>query len=187
MARVQLWSGKIIDDRGERFAPRVTAEDRVSLRLLTRAEIQQRRRADPARHAAITRLAVLRARASRCEKLIVLLVCAVVITVFGVLAMRNGASNPFAVPIVVVVAYAMLVVAWWTDTRTFRRMTAECATLPPSCVCCAYDLAGVPVAQDGCTVCPECGAAWDFDAFDSDENQGVVEDKGSECGEETLD
>lgn len=180
MARVLSWSGKVLDDRGKRFAPRVAAEDRVSLRLLSRAEIQQRRRADPARHAALTRLTVLRSRASQREKSIVLLVCAVAITVFGVLAMRHGASNPYAVPIVVVGAYALLVVAWWTDTRTFRKMTAECAALPPSCVCCAYDLAGVPTAQDGCTVCPECGAAWDFDAFCSNENQGMVKDTSSE-------
>ncbi len=28
------------------------------------------------------------------------------------------------------------------------------------CLCCGYGLAGVPPQQDGCTVCPECGAAW---------------------------
>ena len=25
---------------------------------------------------------------------------------------------------------------------------------------CGHDLKGTPVAEDGCTVCPECGAAW---------------------------
>ncbi len=28
------------------------------------------------------------------------------------------------------------------------------------CASCRYDLSGVAVAADGCTVCPECGAAW---------------------------
>lgn len=28
------------------------------------------------------------------------------------------------------------------------------------CLCCDYDLAGLPTEADGCTVCPECGAAW---------------------------
>ncbi len=28
------------------------------------------------------------------------------------------------------------------------------------CGSCGYDLAKLPVAEDGCTVCPECGAAW---------------------------
>lgn len=28
------------------------------------------------------------------------------------------------------------------------------------CPACAYRIAGVPPEPDGCTVCPECGAAW---------------------------
>ncbi len=28
------------------------------------------------------------------------------------------------------------------------------------CPSCAYDLQGLAPAPDGCTVCPECGAAW---------------------------
>jgi hypothetical protein len=28
------------------------------------------------------------------------------------------------------------------------------------CGACAFDLAGLEAAEDGCTVCPECGAAW---------------------------
>lgn len=28
------------------------------------------------------------------------------------------------------------------------------------CPACAYRIAGVPPEHDGCTVCPECGAAW---------------------------
>ncbi len=28
------------------------------------------------------------------------------------------------------------------------------------CLCCGYDLSGSNPASDGCTVCPECGAAW---------------------------
>lgn len=30
------------------------------------------------------------------------------------------------------------------------------------CACCGYDLRGVAAADDGCTVCPECGAAYDM-------------------------
>jgi len=32
----------------------------------------------------------------------------------------------------------------------------------PYCVACAYHLIGVPAEPDGCTVCPECGAAWNL-------------------------
>ncbi len=28
------------------------------------------------------------------------------------------------------------------------------------CPSCAYSLAGIPGADDGCVVCPECGGAW---------------------------
>ncbi len=177
MARVLSWSGKVEDDRGARFAPRVTAEDRVSLRLLTRKQIGERRRSDPARHAAITRLAVLRSMVSRRDKAVVLLSSAGAMTAFAIVVMRSGPSNKVVMPMVLVLAYAMLFAAWWTDARSLRRMRAECATLPPGCLCCAYDLAGVPTAHDGCTVCPECGAAWDFDAMDTDKDTDRETDK----------
>lgn len=35
------------------------------------------------------------------------------------------------------------------------------------CVCCGYDLQGLQGEADGCTVCPECGAAWDLRAAGS--------------------
>lgn len=31
------------------------------------------------------------------------------------------------------------------------------------CVVCEYDMMGLPAAEDGCTACPECGAAWRFE------------------------
>jgi predicted Zn-ribbon and HTH transcriptional regulator len=30
------------------------------------------------------------------------------------------------------------------------------------CVCCGYELKSLPEEADGCVVCPECGAAWQF-------------------------
>jgi hypothetical protein len=48
-----------------------------------------------------------------------------------------------------------------------RRWLARRAGLPPHvpklvgrCLACGYDLDGLALAADGCTVCPECGAAW---------------------------
>lgn len=39
------------------------------------------------------------------------------------------------------------------------------------CPACVYNLAGCPVAaDDGCTVCPECGAAWRLDIAASGED-----------------
>lgn len=42
------------------------------------------------------------------------------------------------------------------------RLESARAELPPVCPSCRYDLAGLPVEPDGCTVCSECGAAWRF-------------------------
>ncbi len=40
------------------------------------------------------------------------------------------------------------------------RERARLASLPPVCLACMADLTGVGPEPDGCTVCPECGAAW---------------------------
>ena len=46
------------------------------------------------------------------------------------------------------------------------------------CGSCGYDLAKLPVAEDGCTVCPECGAAWQLHLC-SGERRG---DRHNACG-----
>ncbi len=43
-----------------------------------------------------------------------------------------------------------------------RFLEIEIRRLPRLCPQCLYDLAGSPAEDDGCTVCPECGAAWRF-------------------------
>lgn len=41
-------------------------------------------------------------------------------------------------------------------------MRWQCAWIVANgrCGSCGYDLAKLPIAEDGCTICPECGAAW---------------------------
>ena len=39
-------------------------------------------------------------------------------------------------------------------------LRSQLVGLPPVCLACTRDLTGVPPQDDGCTVCPECGAAW---------------------------
>ncbi|HRQ71701.1 MAG TPA: hypothetical protein PLU35_01600, partial [Phycisphaerales bacterium] len=44
-----------------------------------------------------------------------------------------------------------------------RMLAAEIARFivgAGACASCDYPLEGVPESEDGCTVCPECGAAW---------------------------
>lgn len=51
----------------------------------------------------------------------------------------------------------------WFDRRTRRRNARRVAGLhidEGRCASCTYPLQCVPPASDGCTVCPECGAAW---------------------------
>lgn len=55
--------------------------------------------------------------------------------------------------------------SWWFDTPRFRRVLwggqwkARYKELG-RCPACQYSLASLEPATDGCTVCPECGAAW---------------------------
>ena len=44
--------------------------------------------------------------------------------------------------------------------RALDRLRRRLATLPPVCLTCKYQLSGLHPEPDGCTVCPECGAAW---------------------------
>jgi hypothetical protein len=61
------------------------------------------------------------------------------------------------------VALAFLTVGLYIE-RILRSwiasMRRELSKLTPRCAVCEYELAGLTPAEDGCTTCPECGAAW---------------------------
>ncbi len=42
------------------------------------------------------------------------------------------------------------------------------------CPACAHDLKGVPPRDDGCTVCPECGAAWRVKETEARSHEGTA-------------
>ncbi len=44
--------------------------------------------------------------------------------------------------------------------RTFARKLSKWRLGRGACAACGYALEGVLAEQDGCAVCPECGAAW---------------------------
>jgi hypothetical protein len=48
-------------------------------------------------------------------------------------------------------------------TRGSRWVNSQVSELGV-CYACGYDLVDLPAEGDGCTVCPECGAAWRVDA-----------------------
>ncbi len=51
------------------------------------------------------------------------------------------------------------------NRRSVKYARVLVRSLPPGCLACTYDLSGIVAADDGCTVCPECGAAWRFPMF----------------------
>jgi len=57
----------------------------------------------------------------------------------------------------------LVLAAYAADARRVRAMRRELEGLPDACPVCAYDLTGARPAEDGCAVCPECGAAWDLE------------------------
>ena len=48
------------------------------------------------------------------------------------------------------------------EQRALHKLTGRRHLLPRLCPQCHYDLSGVPQESDGCTLCPECGAAWNL-------------------------
>jgi hypothetical protein len=55
-------------------------------------------------------------------------------------------------------------VVWWTARWMFPtgrlELIRRAMLVDHRCPQCAYQLALLPLEPDGCTVCPECGAAW---------------------------
>lgn len=56
---------------------------------------------------------------------------------------------------------ALMVLFWRRlNAISIRRADRKFAAARPVCIACGYDLSGLGAAEDGCIVCPECGAAW---------------------------
>jgi hypothetical protein len=61
----------------------------------------------------------------------------------------------------------------------FRRRGRRLMLRERRCVACDYDLRGLPPEPDGCTICPECGAAWRLEG----EGTEGQRDEGTEGGD----
>lgn len=66
---------------------------------------------------------------------------------------------------------------WWNERHT-RRVLSSTLT-ERHCAACQYDLRSLEPDQDGCTVCPECGSAWDLDDWLSPVRRGETDQKSS--------
>lgn len=49
---------------------------------------------------------------------------------------------------------------WFLLQPRFHRWAVDSVLRLGRCPACTYDIGGLRVESDGCTVCPECGAAW---------------------------
>lgn len=57
--------------------------------------------------------------------------------------------------------FGLFLVSNWINAIAWRGTRARTACVRARiCPACGYDLAGLDRQADGCTPCPECGAAW---------------------------
>jgi hypothetical protein len=61
---------------------------------------------------------------------------------------------------VLLIIYAVAPEFWRAGFVRCRESLIAVFVSHDRCACCAHSLTGLPVADDGCLVCPECGAAW---------------------------
>lgn len=65
-----------------------------------------------------------------------------------------------ALPVSVGIGLAYVVSVRKRMARWQRERILNAAAEAGLCAVCGYPLHGLPADDDGCTVCPECGAAW---------------------------
>lgn len=85
------------------------------------------------------------------------------------------AFNDTLVSIVLAILFwlVLFIGAWISWNWMIRRWTlpqfARAKLLQGLCASCRYPIRKLPVASDGCTICPECGAAWKLNSTISEE------------------
>ncbi len=89
-------------------------------------------------------------------------VLAAAMTLVVVHVWRNPTSWTEQVLVLPYAALSWVWFVWWKGCCRLatRRWVKALRSAIPVCPSCGYELAGIPTASDGCTVCPECGAAW---------------------------
>ncbi|GMV25130.1 MAG: hypothetical protein AMXMBFR58_11610 [Phycisphaerae bacterium] len=70
--------------------------------------------------------------------------------------------SPIAATWIMLVATSLVSASEWFGRESVRVRAAM--LMEGRCPSCDYDLSGVEPSADGCTVCPECSAAWAMDS-----------------------
>lgn len=90
----------------------------------------------------------------------VALTAAAIITVL-IFSVITGGSESFAIVAAIWTLLALTMSCEICLPRWARhRIASRRSSLPSVCLACTYDLTGLSAEADGCTVCPECAAAW---------------------------
>lgn len=88
-----------------------------------------------------------------------------VLLIYAIIALVDPAPQfDTALTVIYFGMYAAFLVSVVIVGRRIRKHAPRAIALAflEACLCpsCGYELRGLPTEEDGCTVCPECGAAW---------------------------
>lgn len=109
---------------------------------------------------------------TRCVGWGVVIVTCLLLGSVGTHAASTGDPNRSVLMFVFVPPVIALGYIWRRQMEVaIERLEAGRVKLPPVCPSCHYDLVGLSSQSDGCTVCPECGAAWRFTPIQSNPDQ----------------
>ena len=78
----------------------------------------------------------------------------------ALLTFRLHLRMPWGMLAAIPIGLAPAALSVWMMRRALPRRLAGVYLRAGFCASCGQDLTGLPRAEDGCTVCPECGAAW---------------------------
>lgn len=143
-----------------------------------RHRVRVHHKMDPGRNALLRRIVPLRDRLGYYIRATVLVLSATFLLAIVLLAVDSASRGDLiAVTIAFVLCgLALAVVAGPLLARLFLHTVAPRAREARLCPCCGYNLAGCPRDDDGCTPCPECGAAWKVPEAAGTEGRGGTVD-----------
>ena len=91
---------------------------------------------------------------------VVVIIVFVLSLLWATAANSNGTVLGFSVALGPLAAPVVLLAMLLVGRRHVRRLFVPVMLEHACCPSCGYDLTGLTPEDDGCVVCPECGAAW---------------------------
>jgi hypothetical protein len=91
-----------------------------------------------------------------------LLISSILCSIPFAIAAEESTADRLLITFLGLLAYGALASAFLGGRWLFLRRGVRLLLRDRLCPACGYRLSGIAPADDGCTVCPECGAAWRF-------------------------